>query len=71
MARAKDLHYSNYVIGNTTLNNWLKTLNGKSVGNLSLMPMFHKDHVEVWAFLVVFGQKRDSSCLTAFSFVIR
>lgn len=42
MARAKDLHDSNHVIGTTMLNNWLKTLNGKS--------MFHKGRVEVWAF---------------------
>ena len=42
MARAKDLHDSNHVIGTTMLNNWLKTLNGKS--------MFDKGPVEAWAF---------------------
>lgn len=50
MARAKELHDSNHVIGTTMLNNWLKTLNGKSVKDFTLMPMFHKGRVEVWAF---------------------
>ena len=58
MARAKDLHYSNYVIGSTTLNNWLKTLSRKSVRDFLLTPMFRKARVEVWVFRIVFGQKR-------------